>query len=232
MIARRSVLLLPLLGLGCSEEAAPESFPFPSYSYLTPIRLNVASLEIDDRSPPPSDGSLETFDPLRPVDALKRMASDRLSADGSAGRAVFVIDQAQLRRDDAGVDGTMAVHLDVFAGLGGERVGYAEAKVVRRRTSTDAGEDLRAVLYNFTIQMMNDMNVEFEYQVRRSLRDWVQATAGSAPLPPPVEAQPLPGADGGSGVSPVPNDVAPNNPTFGSPSQPSGPAQPPPPLSY
>ncbi len=191
MIARRCVLLLPLLVLGCSDEVAPESFPPPSYSYLTPIRLNVASIEIDDRSPPPADGSLEAVDPVRPVDALKRMAMDRLSADGSAGRAVFVIDQASLVRTGRGIDGTLAAHLDVFAGPGGERVGYAEARVVQRRTSSDADENLRSILYDFTLQMMNDMNVEFEYQVRRSLRDWVQTTDASAPLPPPVLAQPL-----------------------------------------
>ena len=221
MIARRAVMLLPLLALGCSEETAPESFPFPSYSYLTPIRLNVVSLEIDDRSPPPAGGGLALIDPLRPADALKQMAIDRLSADGSAGRALFVIDQAQLSRSSGGIDGVMAVHLDVFAGPGGERVGYAEARVVRRRTGTDGGEDRRAVLYNFTVQMMNDMNVEFEYQVRRSLRDWVQATAGSAPPPLPVEAQPLPSGDAGSLASPGVGAAAPGGlPQSPAPGQP------------
>jgi hypothetical protein len=38
--------------------------------------------------------------------------------------------------------------------------------------------------------MMEDMNVEFEYQVRRSLRDWLQEPT-TAPPPPPVERQPL-----------------------------------------
>ena len=206
MIARRAVLLLPFLALGCSDEAGPENFAPLSYSYLTPIRLNVASIEVDDRSPPSS--GLDTADPIRPADALKQMAADRLFADGSAGRAIFVIDQARLSRGDGGIDGTMAVHLDVFAGPGGERVGYAEARVVRRRSSTDDGENLRSVLYDFTVQMMNDMNVEFEYQVRRSLRDWVQTTSDTAPLPPPVVAQPLPGAGGaaapaGSSVTPA-----------------------------
>ena len=193
MIARRFVLLLPLLVLGCSDEGGSQSFPPPSYSFLTPIRLNVASIEIDDRSLPATAGSVETIDPIRPSDALKQMGIDRLAADGSAGRAVFVIDQARLSRNNGGIDGTMAVHLDVFSGPGGQRVGYAEARVVRRRTSTDVGESLPSILYDFTTEMMNDMNVEFEYQVRRSLRDWVQTTVDTAPPPPPVNAQPLSG---------------------------------------
>lgn len=192
MIPRRFLLLLPLLVLGCNDGDATQSFPALSYSYLTPIRLNVASLEVDDRSPPPSARSLDALDPVRPADALRQMAIDRLSADGSSGRAVFVIDQASLVRDSGGYDGTLLAHLDVFAGSDGERVGYAEARVVRHQTGVSSHDQLRTVLYNLTSQMMSDMNVEFEYQVRHSLRDWVQMTAETAPLPPPVTAQPLP----------------------------------------
>ena len=116
---------------------------------------------------------------------------DRLSADGSAGRAVFVIDQANLVGGSGNYNGVLAAHLDVFAGQGGERVGYAEARVVRSQTGLGSGESRRKVLYTLTLQMMSDMNVEFEYQVRRSLRDWVQTTDATAPLPPPVTARPL-----------------------------------------
>ena len=191
MIARRTVLLLPLIAAGCGGDEPQQSFALPSYRYLTPIRLNVATVEIDDRSPPIPGNSVEALSPVRPADALKQMANDRLVAAGSAGRAVFVIDQASLIRSRGGIDGVMAVHLDVFAGGGGERAGYAEARVARRRTSDDTDENARKVLYDFTLQMMNDMNVEFEYQVKRSLRDWLQVTAGAAPPAPPVQAEDL-----------------------------------------
>ncbi len=216
MFARRCLLLLPLLMLGCSDRDALQNFTSPSYTFLTPIHLNVAALEIDDRSPPPGAGSLEALDPVRPADALKRMALDRLSADGSAGRAVFVIDQASLVRGLGSYDGVLAAHLDVFAGQGGERVGYAEARVVRRQTGMGADENLRTILYNLTLQMMDDMNVEFEYQVRRSLRDWVQTTEGTAPPPPPVTTQPLSsGPSGYPASSPlVDQSAVPANPAI------------------
>ena len=192
MIARRTVLLLPLFAAACADDdEAQQSYALPSYAYLTPIRLNVASIEVDDRSPPVPGRSVEAVSPIRPADALKQMANDRLVAAGSAGRAVFVIDQASLVRAGGGIDGVMAVHLDVFAGTGGDRAGYAEARVARRRTSNDSDEDPRKVLFAFVLQMMNDMNVEFEYQVKRTLREWLQATAGSAPPPPPVQSQDL-----------------------------------------
>ena len=192
MIARRSVLLLPLIVAACADDdTAPRSYALPSYSFLTPIRLNVANLEIDDRTAPVGGNSVEALVPIRPTDAIKQMANDRLVAAGTAGRAIFVIDQASLVRSRGGIDGVMAVHLDVYAGDGGERAGYAEARVARRRSSTDTDENARHVLYEFTLQMMNDMNVEFEFQVKRTLREWLQATAGSAPPPPPVRSETL-----------------------------------------
>jgi hypothetical protein len=190
MIARRTVLLLPLFAAACGGGATTQSFPPPSYSYLTPLRLNVATIQIEDRTPPVPD-QLVALAPVRPTDALKQMAMDRLRAGGTVGRAVFVIDQASIRRDGQGLDGRMAVHLDIYAG-GEARVGFAEAQVVRRRVSTDMNESPRAVLYDFVSQMMSDMNVEFEYQVRRSLKEYLQDTAAVAPLPPPVQSQDLP----------------------------------------
>ncbi len=190
MIARRTVLLLPLLAAACADDEGPQSFPLPSYSYLTLLRLNVASVEIDDRSQAVGGNTIETLSPLRPADALKQMAHDRLLAGGSAGRAVFVIDQAWIKRTPSGLDGRMAVHLDIYAG-GETRIGYAEAQVARRRTSNDMDENARRVLYEFVVQMMGDMNVEFEFQVRRSLKEYLQETAASAPPPPPVQSQEL-----------------------------------------
>ena len=195
MIARRTVLLLPFLAAACATEASgPVTFQPPSYSYLTPLRLNVASIEIDDRSQAAGGNSIDGLSPLRPVDALKQMAHDRLLAGGSVGRAVFVIDQAWIRRNGDALDGRMAVHLDIYAG-GDTRVGYAEAQVARTRTSTDMEENSRRVLYDFVVQMMADMNVEFEFQVRRSLKEYLQDTAATAPPPPPVQSQDL-GAPG------------------------------------
>jgi hypothetical protein len=49
---------------------------------------------------------------------------------------------------------------------------------------------LRSALYDMTKQMLDDMNVELEFQIRRSLRDNLQSTT-TAPAPPPVEQQDL-----------------------------------------
>lgn len=192
MLDRRSfVLLLPLAAAGCGgDDALParDGFPPLTYGYLTPLRLNVASIE---EAPPPPPGPFDDSNPAPPAQALLRMAQDRLTAGGTLGRAVFTIDQASITRSRGGLDGVMAVHLDVFTSEG-SRAGFAEARVSRRAEGIG---DLRSALYDMTVQMMQDMNVEFEFQVRQSLRDWLQeattAPPPAAPLPAAVEQQPL-----------------------------------------
>lgn len=184
-VARRMLLLLPLLAGACGGGDMPRSsFPPLTYTYLTPLRLNVSAVE---QAPPPSPGPLDDSNPAPPAQALLQMAQDRLAAGGSLGRAVFTVDDATITRTRGGLNGTMAVHLDVLTS-DGTRAGFAEARVSRRVDGI--GSDLRAALYDITAQMMQDMNVEFEFQVRQSLREWLQE-ATTAPPPPAVEQQPL-----------------------------------------
>jgi hypothetical protein len=185
-LARRSFLALPLAVAACgSDQPLRTSFPALSFDYLLKLRLNVSDIEL---APPPPPGPLDDLDPAPPAQALLQMARDRLVAGGSLGRGVFVIDQAQISRIPDGLDGALAVHLDVQTSEG-TRAGFAEAKVSRRLVGI--GEDLRGALYDITQQMMQDMNVEFEYQVRRTLRDWLQE-ATTAPAPASVQQEPLP----------------------------------------
>jgi hypothetical protein len=113
------------------------------------------------------------------------MASDRLQALGPAGRAVFVILDAALIRLKDTINANFAVELNIYTGPN-ERAGYADASV----TSTYTGDldDLPGQLYDITKSLMDRMNVEFEFQVRRSLRSWL--LPGGAPTAP-VQQQPL-----------------------------------------
>ncbi|HYZ64511.1 MAG TPA: hypothetical protein VE650_18830 [Acetobacteraceae bacterium] len=182
---RRLALVLPLLLASCGDdEPLRRDFPPLRYEYLTKLRLNVASVEL---AAPPPPGPLDQINPAPPAQALLRMAEDRLAAGGSLGRAVFVIDEARTVQIPGGLEGVLAVHLDVLTSEG-TRAGFAEARVSRRVQGI--GRDLVGALYDITRQMMDDMNVEFEFQVRRSLRDWLQEPE-LAPPPPPVERQEL-----------------------------------------
>jgi len=196
MIARRTALLLPVALAACVGDDAPvrTSFPDLHYDYLTPLRLNVGTVEVVDGPP----GPLDAQNPAPPGAALRRMAQDRIGAGGSTGRAVFTIDTATITRGGPGLSGIMAVHLDILGPESG-RVAFAEARVFRGTALPRRG-DLRGTLYDLTRAMMDDMNVELEFQVRRNLRDWLQE-ATTAPAPAPVQQQDL-SAPGRAGPPP------------------------------
>lgn len=215
-------LLLPLLFAACSEgpPPAPASFPSLTYGYLTKLELNVGSVNVENRFVPRSAADVEGQSPVTPVQALEQMARDRLVPAGSAGRAVFVIDDASIIQNGDTYNGSMAVHLDIIGPNGG-RTGYAEARVARTYSTGGANENRSVVLYNLTKQMMDAMNVEFEYQVRRTLRDWLVPTAASQPFGQPntVEQQQL-GAPGAPAPSAPPQPMPSLAPPASAPSYP------------
>jgi len=184
-LTRRRVVLLPLALAACGEEEEPAFEPL-HYNYLPPIQLNVAAIAIEQRFVPsgvPPDVSDQ--DPTPPVEALKTMANDRLQAFGTANKAVFAVLDASLMREEDAVVGSMAVSLTILDDRG-TQLGFAEARIQSRHTGEL--DHIRRVLYEMTKTMMNDMNVEFEYQIRHNLKDWLTSSAAPAA---PVEQAPL-----------------------------------------
>ena len=182
---RRFVLLLPLALAACggNDEVA---FNALRYNDLPPIQLNVASVKIEQRFVPsgvPPDVSNQ--DPSPPVEALKAMAGDRLQAFGTANQALFAILDATLTREGNVILGSMAVSLTILSDSG-TQLGFAEARVQSRHTGQL--DQLRRVLYDLTKSMMIDMNIEFEYQIRHNLRNWLTNTVAPDT---PVEQAPL-----------------------------------------
>ena len=219
-LPRRAFLLAPVLAVpmlsGCAEDAPPASYPPPSYDYLTTLKLNVGRVEIDDSwTPRGAARRVEHLAPVTPREALRRMAEDRIVPGGTAGRAVFVIEDASIIRGPRNYEASLAVRVDM-ADDAGNRLGQATARVVQVRPVR--GESERAVrdeLYAFVRELMNEMNVEFEFQMRRAMRDALQSTSGTAPEPGPVEAESLGGT--------TPPDATPPPPASETMSPPPGP---------
>jgi hypothetical protein len=182
------LLTLGLAGCGDDDAAPPASFAPLNYSYLTKLSLNVGSIDIQDQSAPIGPDDVSAQSPVTPAQALRQIGHDRLFAAGLAGAAMFVIDQASIVRGaQGGLYGQMAVHLDVTA-AGGRRAGTAEARVSRSHTPGSESENVQTVLYDMTKQMADAMNVELEYQMKRSLGD---VMVSSAVVPAAVTAVPL-----------------------------------------
>lgn len=186
---RIAALLLSLVVAACGGGDDRRDFRPLRYDYLPPIQLNVASLEIEPRFIPSGTGADVTGQaPVRPIDALTTMGRDRLSPLGGNGRAVLAIQDASLTRRGDTITGSMAVGLTIFRDDGG-RAGFVEARV--SRTNSGGSGSLRGRLYDLVEAMMNDMNVELEFQIRRNLKDWLNVptaastTVEQAPLAPP-----------------------------------------------
>lgn len=204
MMLRRFVSLgLVLVLAGCGGGEAPQTVFAPlTYDYLRPIRLNVATLDVEDHAVSGGD-DVAAQAPVPPAQALTQMAHDRIFPGGASGRAVFVIQDAAIHRRGDTLAGSLAVRLDIV-GPGGQAVAFAEARVARSST-TDEG-DLRTREYALTRQMMADMNVEFEFQARRALKAWLQPEGD---VPAAVSVQPLDGSSGGAPPPAAPGYGAP-----------------------
>jgi hypothetical protein len=201
---RRFVLLLPLALAACGGGGDDDLVFAPlRYNDLPPIQVKVATIAIEQRFIPsgvPPD--VTNLDPAPPSEALKAMANDRLQAFGTANKAVFAVLDASMTRDEDEVTGSLAVSLTILDD-NGTRLGFAEAHVHSRHTGE--AHDIRSVLYDMTKTMMNDMNIEFEYQIRHNLKAWL--TDAAAPGTP-VEQAPLDGS--GPPQSPAPAGAPPN----------------------
>ncbi|CAP55403.1 conserved hypothetical protein [Gluconacetobacter diazotrophicus PA1 5] len=180
------LLACPLLPLAACDDTPPQTAFAPMhYDYLPVLHLNVGTITTVDNGQPGSvPGDISGRAPTPPDQALLRMAADRLMAAGSAGSAVFTIDRASILHMPGGtLEGQMDVHLDVTA-ANGQRSAYAEAHVHRSfspgASDDDGNADSPAHLYTLTSQMMKDMNIELEFQIRHHLADWLVDTAGTS----------------------------------------------------
>jgi hypothetical protein len=197
------VVLLTLAGCGGDDAPPSGSFAPLQYGYLTKLRLNVGSIDIQDHSAPLGPDDISAQSPVTPAQALVQIGRDRLFAAGLLGQAQYVIDQASIVRGGHGaLYGNMAIHLEVMT-QGGTRAGYAEARVARTHLPGSDSENLSGVLYDMTREMGNAMNVELEYQIKRSMGDFL---AAAEVVPSAVTAVPL--SPGGTPPALPPASVA------------------------
>ena len=191
------------LGLaGCADDEPAQTFPPADYSYLSQLHLNVATINIQDEAVP-APGSLSSKAPTPPDQALKQMANQRLVASGQQGQAAFIIKQAYISSEgENAISGALDVQLNI-ADAGNLHTGYIHARISRKLDTGTKSATSRASLYALTNQMMQDMNVELEFQVRKKLMSWMTDAVGNPLVDGGVKQQALDGPGSSASAAPA-----------------------------
>lgn len=184
MTPRRLVLALPMGLLACADRDPVIAIPDRPVGVVgLPLRLNLAEIVLPpEPSPPTGLGALTS---MAPAAAVRLMAQQRLGALGASGRAVFSVTQASLAGPDQLVACLLGCRLEIEDAAGVSQ-GFAEAQA-QASITLPAGvrpETRRRAAEAMLRQALERLNVEFEYQLRRTLRAWLVAEGTAAPPVP------------------------------------------------
>lgn len=198
LCASALLLVSPMIGLTACSHDEPKTFAPLTYDYLNPIFFNVGQMDVQNLAGTqryPRD--VTNLSPVLPASALQNMANTRFQARGSAGKAVFTINRASLQEQGHnGIYGQMDATLDIY-NSSNKKVGSVQASVNHTYDidSSKGAASSRANLYDATQKLMQDMNVELEFQIRKHLSSWIVDATGT-PISGGVQTQDLgkPGA--------------------------------------
>ena len=181
---------------GCGEDAEPPRLSAPesvtaaaaplSYDYLNKLPLDVSQIVLNDTWSPQSTGGdhIETLADPSPEQALARMVRDRVVAAGGQGQGVVTIEEASLTRVSGQLVGSFSVRVALEGGAADAPPVLAAVSGTRTLTSDDSEQETANRLVR---QLMERMNVELEFQMRRELK--THMTGGGAPSLSPSEVQ-------------------------------------------
>jgi hypothetical protein len=203
-LPRRAALGALLAAAACAspEEPPPPPAGPPSYSHLTPLRLAVGRIEILPATDPAATRTMPPA-PLSPAEVVRIMAEERLAAAGGPAVARFRTQIATLMREPAAGGGVFSAPTERLTctlrcrieirGEDGAPAGFAEAEA-RRAIVRPAGTPAeRARAAEEVVRTAgSDLNVEFEYQLRRNLRAVLAPAASTAPEAPSAPAPSAP----------------------------------------
>jgi len=216
--------ILSLAACGGGPPPPPIVYKPIDFSYLPPLTLRVASVNVQNTYVPgPDEATLIGQDPEAPANALSDLLNRRLIPSGAPGTANVTIETAALDESGVNLTGTMAVRVDV-ASADGRRTGFTEASVSHTEAAPDnnaSAEDVRAALYDMTKTLTEDLNDRLQYQLQHDLGSWMVygGGAGVAPVvsgdngaaPGGIVATPLPGPDATPATGAAPPVLAPGN---------------------
>lgn len=182
LCASALLLVSPMIGLTACSHDEPKTFAPLTYDYLTPIFFNVGQIDVQnvtENQKYPRD--VTNLSPILPAVALQNMANTRFQARGSSGKAVFIINRASLQEQGHnGIYGQMDATLDIY-NSNNKKVASVQSSVNHTYDidSSKGAASSKANLYEATQKLMQDMNVELEFQIRKHLSNWIVDATGT-----------------------------------------------------
>lgn len=177
---------------GCAAKPPAPKFPPLSFAHLTPIRLDIASIEvINAYRAPAKKPNVEHLFPVKPVDPAMRWGMDRIMPVGAAGVARVTVKRASVvevsLKRTTGIrgsfttdqteryDGVVEMTVVITDGRGRER-GRITSRTERTKSVPEdiTLNDRDKVWYELTRAMMNDLNTSLENQIRKHLAKFVR----------------------------------------------------------
>lgn len=191
-VPRVAALLAVLLAAACASTPPIPSFPEIRFTDKPPIRLDVARIDIVEAYRPPLEAlNVEHLFPVRPTDAARQWASDRLRPAGRAGRAEAIVRSASVTETalerTGGIrgafttdrteryDAEIAIAVHIYDDAGTERAS-ASATVRQSRTAAEdfTLNDRERLWHAMTAAMMRALDGTLERQMRKSLTGFLK----------------------------------------------------------
>lgn len=196
LVSRRAFLGAPIalaaLAAGCNTTPPPAPrFPQITFRHLSPLRLDVADISIQQTyQPPATPPNVEHRFPVPPGEAALQWARDRLVAAGTAGRAEYIVREASVvevplepsgglkglmtKEQSERYDALLVVDVILYDSLGG-RAGSATVKVSRGRSvPEDATLNERdQVWFSMTEAMMAELDAQLEKTIKSVFNQYV-----------------------------------------------------------
>ncbi|CAI3939944.1 unnamed protein product [Commensalibacter papalotli (ex Botero et al. 2024)] len=209
LCASALLLVTPIIGLTACSHDDPKTFAPLTYDYLTPIFLNVSQMDVQNLSQNQQyNRDVTNLSPILPATALQNMANTRFQARGSSGKGVFTINRASLQEQGHnGIYGQMDATLSIYNN-NNQKVASVQASVNHTYDidSSKGAASSKGNLYDATQKLMQDMNVELEFQIRKHLGNWIVDATGT-PVSGGIQTQDL----GKPGAVTAPTKATPNS---------------------
>jgi len=182
------IFLLAAWVASCAVPAPSPAYPEITFGHLSPIRLNVAEIDIVENYVPPHRApNVEHNFPMTPLAAMRQWAVDRIEAAGATRRGRVIIEDARVvavllpirkglqglfyKEQEIRYDATLEARVEVRAERG-YRDSYATARVTHSRTVPEEMtlSERDQLFFAMTENLMQQLNSVLEANMRQHMQ--------------------------------------------------------------